>query len=114
MDELIAKLLEQSPAMGAIIAIVWIGMKWHERIATQWLSAIDKIDERNNEASQRFVDAVKEIGEKCHDAHHKVSQMFYEQSCKGQEVLMHVSMNMANFARAQEELTHAVRELRRQ
>lgn len=106
-------LLKQSPALGAIVAIVYIGMKWHERISTQWLSAIDKIDERHQLIAQRFVDSVKEIGEKCHTAHEKVATMYYEQSCKGQEVLTQVAVHMSHFARAEEQLARAVESLRK-
>lgn len=113
MDEIVAELLKQSPVVGAIVAIVWLGMKWHERLATQWLAAIDKIDERGKENAREFVAAIKDIGEKCHMAHDKNAQMFYEQSCRGQEVLTQLTVNIALFAQAQKELSEAVKDFRR-
>ena len=113
MEEVVTELVKQSPGIGAIIAIVWIGMKWHERIATQWLAAIDKIDERGKLAGEAFVAAIKDIGEKCHIAHDKNAQMFYEQSCRGQEVLTNLTVNIALFAQAQKELSEAVKDFRR-
>lgn len=113
MDAWVIDLLKQSPAIGAILAIVWMGLKWHERMSSTWLAAIDKIDERGKLAAEAFVMAVKDIGEKCHKAHDENARMFYEQSCKGQEVLIQLSMTLANFTRAQDDLSHAVRDLRR-
>lgn len=113
MEPWIIDLLKQSPAIGAILAIVWMGLKWHERMSAVWLAAIDKIDERGKANAQEFVSAIKEIGEKCHTAHDANAKMFYEQSCKGQEVLIQLSMTLANFTRAQDDLSHAVRDLRR-
>ncbi len=101
-------LLKQSPAIGAIVAIVYLGMKWHERISSQWLASIEKMDDRHQSMSRAFVDSVKEIGEKCHVAHEKVATMYYEQSCKGQEVLTQVAVHMSHFARAEEQLSRAV------
>lgn len=114
MEQWVIDVLKDSPAYGAILAIVYLGMKWHERIATQWLAAIDKIDSRNKEASTEFVAAVKDIGEKCHHAHEQVSKMFYEQSVKSNEVMTNVAVNMGHFSRSQEHLSEAVRDLRKQ
>lgn len=113
IDPWLLDLLKQSPAIGAIVAIVYMGMKWHERISSQWITSIEKMDSRHELMSIRFVDAVKEIGEKCHGAHEKVATMYYEQSCKGQEVLSNVSVHMAHFARAEEQLSRAVESLRK-
>ena len=114
----ILDLLKQAPAIGAIVAIVWMGMKWHERVASQWLSAIERIDQTGKDNAQQFVKAVMEIGEKCHASHEKVSTMFHEQSCKGQEVMMQIhailgqiGVHMEHFARAEEKLSDAVRAL---
>ncbi len=101
-------LLKQSPAIGAIVAIVYLGMKWHERISGQWLASIAKMDERHEAMSMRFLESVKEIGEKCHHAHAEIAKMYYEQSCKGQEVLTQVAVHMSHFARAEEQLSRAV------
>lgn len=92
MEDMIKELVKTAPGYACILAIVFIGMKWHERIATHW------------------VDSFKEVGEKCHDSHEKVGEMFHEQSCKGQEVLTHVTrvlgenaVQMERCARADEE-----------
>lgn len=113
MEEWIQEFAKETPAVGAIVAIVWMGMRWHERISSQWAVTLEKIDERHIEIARQFVDSVKEIGEKCHAAHHTVAKMFYEQSCKGQEVLGQVAVHMSHFAKAQEELSRAVREISR-
>lgn len=77
MEEMLKELIKTSPGYACILAVIWFGMKWHERIATHW------------------VDSFKEVGEKCHDAHERVAEMFHEQSCKGQEVLTHNTAVMA-------------------
>lgn len=101
MDELLGELLKQSPALFAIVATVWMGIKH-----------VDKIDERAKENADKFVAAIKDIGEKCHEAHDKNAQMFYEQSCKGQEVLTQLAIHMSHFAETQKELNRTVMELR--
>lgn len=69
MEPWIIDLMKTIPALGVIVWIVREGMKWHREMASEWLSSF------------------KEVGSKCHEAHERVSTMFHEQSCKGQEVL---------------------------
>lgn len=113
MEEMVMEVLKQSPVVGAIVAIVWMGLKWHERLEGQWLAAIDKLDERGKENADKFVSAIKDIGEKCHTAHDKNAQMFYEQSCNGQKVLGELTTQLALFSQAQRDLSDAVKALRR-
>ena len=110
MDQWVIDVLKYSPGYGAIIVIVYLGMKWHERISTNWLTTIEKI-------ANQYQQSMEKIGEKCHESHEKTSSMYYEQSCRGQEVLMHhhsvmsqMGVHLDHFARAQEELSRAVRE----
>ncbi len=102
MDELLAELLKQSPSLFAIVAVVWMGIRH-----------IDKLDERDKDNAASFVEAIKDIGEKCHHAHDANAKMFYEQSCNGQKVLGELTVQLALFAQAQRELSDAVKALRR-
>lgn len=99
MEDILKELIKTSPGYACILAVIWFGMKWHERIATHW------------------VDSFKEVGQKCHEAHEKVSHMFHEQSCRGQEVLTKVSsvmaetnVHMERCANAHEEQVRMIRE----
>jgi hypothetical protein len=101
MEQWVIDVVKDSPAYGTIIVIVLLGMKWHERISDKWLAAI------------------KEIGEKCHEAHEKVATMYYEQSCRAQDHLAQLrsvmekqNVHLEHFARAQEQLSRAITELR--
>jgi hypothetical protein len=96
----IIELLKDSPAYGAIIAIVWLGMKWHERISMQWVAQIKEINDQQRIMQKEWLESIKEIGEKCHDAHEKVSNMYYDQSCKVLEAWTKLNVHMEHFARA--------------
>ena len=112
MEQWVIDLLKDSPAYGGIIAIVYLGMKWHERISTQWVTQINEISLLQREQSDKWVAAIKEIGEKCHEAHAHVADMYHEQGCKVLEAWTRLSINMEHFGKAQEELTRAVREFK--
>jgi hypothetical protein len=102
MEQWVIDLLKDSPGYGVIITIVYLGMKWHERISTQWVAQIKEIAEHRRAESDKWVESIKEIGEKCHEAHEKVSTMYYEQSCKVLEAWTKLNVHMEHFARAVE------------
>ena len=102
MEQWVIDLLKDSPAYGVILAIVYLGMKWHERISTQWTAQIKEITETQERMSDRWLEAIKEIGEKCHESHEKVSTMYYDQSCKVLEAWTKLNLHMEHFARALE------------
>ena len=80
MEPWVIDLFKTSPALAAVVAIVIVGMRWHERVQ-------DKSDARLERMSAEWLASFKDVGEKCHDSHRKITEMFHEQSCKGQEVL---------------------------
>jgi hypothetical protein len=102
MEQWVIDLLKDSPAYGVIIAIVYLGMKWHERISGQWVSQIKDINDQQRAQSDKWIETIKEIGEKCHEAHEKVATMYYEQGCKALEAWTKLSVNMEHFARVME------------
>lgn len=102
MEDMIIELVKISPAISAIVVVVWMGIRH-----------VDRMDVRSKESADKFVEAIKDIGEKCHHAHDKNAQMFYEQSCNGQKILGELTVQLALFAQAQRELSDAVKVLRR-
>lgn len=107
MEPWVIDLLKTSPTLSAVVIIVIVGMRWHERVQ-------DKSDDRLERMSANWLSSFKEVGEKCHDSHEATATMFYEQSCKGQEVLTHItrvlgenSVQLDRCARAEEERNRA-------
>jgi hypothetical protein len=102
MEQWVIDLLKDSPAYGVILAIVWMGMKWHERISKEWTEQIAKMTQAQERMSDKWLEAIKEIGEKCHESHERVSSMYHDQSCKVLEAWTKLNVHMEHFARAVE------------
>lgn len=98
-------LKDAGPAWGAIVAVIYLGLRQFDKTATQTNKTIIEI-------TKQFQESVKEIGEKCHKAHHEVSMISHEQVSKMQEAAIGYTNQIAQLNVQISFLGEAVRELR--
>jgi len=66
MEELVLKLLEQSPVAGAVIFVTWLFLRNQTKRDKEWTETVRHIDDRANACHRDCTNAVKENSQVLH------------------------------------------------
>ena len=103
MEQWVIDILKISPQWGAVVAIVWMSYRSIERIWTRGNQTTESL-------AKQFQESVKEIGEKCHVAHHAVATMYHQQSGELQKATIAYTRQVAELAVHISHLGDAIRD----